>query len=1824
LLNLKEIIKSQARMLKSFFFFFFILPFCLFAEWEQLFSSDEDPIIFHHVNVMSGHLNLSIEDTKLEGPIPFNLFRTYSSSGALDRTRFSTDLVRKNLRRGFLIQGGWSFLPHANLQVIAADKSKIINFEKMKFRLSEPNGAVLAYSYSHKKKVKDHTYNYYYKPKKKAGAHTGILSVRNDPQYNILQAIVNTHHPEEFRVKVFLSNGGIRTYERLSKSLQEPLSQYYYKLLWEELPSKRHVKYMYDSKDKLTDIKIKNPDWKTTISWIHFDFLKPNDPFEFSAKTSDNRSIFYKGVEYGAREYMKEVRSPSKRKETFHYSKGGKDLGSRVSEILFEGDIEAKVHYYDSSTPLLKRDEKFYQKNFCVDKVKSLEAPVGPNGEMQTIAEFVYKPGFTEAKDVEGALTRYYYQDDRILRIEKFDNRGSRLSLLEFIWKDKQLIAKVLSNGSERPVFSKTFAYDDKGNVKEETLWGQLTGLATEESFHLTQSSNGMIIGAESCHKKYEYEPESNLLICEIETLPEGVLSYRYSYKPETDLITRKLTLYNDQILKREFFLYDENHFLVAEIVDDGQGDSLYDISGMTEQQIKRYEINDETWLISSMSEFYLDLATCSEILIKKHIYGYDSHNLRNKEDIYDATGAFRYTLVTQYDERGHVIFQTNPLGEASTYRYNHKDHLEEIKEAGLPRKVYERDAVGRALSFDEIDDEGNHKTSFSTYDAKGRVTSQTDFSGRVTRQEYDVLGKCTATEFPIVKDDKEEVYHPRILFGYDACGNVVSHTNPRGETTHTIYNVFQKPISVTRADGTITRHIYHKNGTLFKTIEPDETEVYYTYDPFLRMTSKKIYNSKGENLSEEFWEYDVFHQKSHTDTSGLITTFSYDGSGKKISEESEGRKVFYTYDALGFLETTTYGDTSKVEIHNVQGNVVEKWETKGSLKKNHTIFHYNEKGLLKKTDRITSQGEVNDFFEYDAEGRLCQHTDPEGNTTQFLYHEMQNDLGQLVFNKITINALGYKTIEIDDASNRLISREKQDEHGRTLSLEEFFYDRAGNQTMRVSTVYLKDSPLKKITHLSKYDSMGRVIKEIEAGKKVTKYSYDSRGWIKTKTNPSGICLTYEYDGLGRILSLNSSDHTVAYRYTYGKGPYPILAEDLISNQKITRKYNSFGELKKEMSSQWTLFWDYDDLGRLIRFILPDASSINWEYSAGYLYSVTKKDKNGHPCYSHTYLKIDPNGHVEEERLIHKLGVVHTSHDLLERASIQTSKWNTHKVSYDPLGRVDRIQSALFNDKEIAYDPLNQLRKEGDKEYLFDSIGNSSIYETNDCNEVLSSCESSFSYDLDGNLKERILPNEKVLYSYDALGRLTSITSSEKKVIYRYDPFSRLFSKETFANQKVDEQFFLYEQDHEVGCLDGSGKILQLKVLGLGIAGDIGAAIAIELDGVAYAPLHDFSGNCIALISPSGELAETYKIDAFGKETTNSSPKNPWRFSSKRQEENLVFFGLRFYDLALERWLTPDPSGFSEGANLYVYVLNSPLNRLDLFGLKSFEIEQPRPVIEMRLHSIQQAMHAQGAQVQAIAIANGSCIDWYVSCGFWHQMQFSAEELATGKVNLLDHFAEIMPKEGGCIGIVTNQPGVGSGREGLKIMHKSIMDKVPEQTLCIGIQTPSVFALWDGIRALLERWGVATPTVRHTSSMLGAIADTIHKINPEMGWVDVRHSEGGVIGRRAIERLPKEQRDILKKQLFNISMAPAKNMPTEYGLEAYNLFSEKDGITGLWANEQDGLTYNVEFLECISPRSERIFWFADHGMMGSTLQKGAERKIEKIRDFRRFYDGNIR
>jgi len=126
-------------------------------------------------------------------------------------------------------------------------------------------------------------------------------------------------------------------------------------------------------------------------------------------------------------------------------------------------------------------------------------------------------------------------------------------------------------------------------------------------------------------------------------------------------------------------------------------------------------------------------------------------------------------------------------------------------------------------------------------------------------------------------------------------------------------------------------------------------------------------------------------------------------------------------------------------------------------------------------------------------------------------------------------------------------------------------------------------------------------------------------------------------------------------------------------------------------------------------------------------------------------------------------------------------------------------------------------------------------------------------------------------------------------------------------------------------------------------AGGIGGLLALTQNGTTNQHFYyddDGAGNITGLFDTNLNLVAYYLYDPFGNPTFASGSVaglNRCGFSSKEFMANprVAYFGGRFYDPGLQRFLNQDPIGENAGINLYPYVENDPVNRIDPFGLQS-------------------------------------------------------------------------------------------------------------------------------------------------------------------------------------------------------------------------------------------------------------------------------------------------
>ena len=154
-------------------------------------------------------------------------------------------------------------------------------------------------------------------------------------------------------------------------------------------------------------------------------------------------------------------------------------------------------------------------------------------------------------------------------------------------------------------------------------------------------------------------------------------------------------------------------------------------------------------------------------------------------------------------------------------------------------------------------------------------------------------------------------------------------------------------------------------------------------------------------------------------------------------------------------------------------------------------------------------------------------------------------------------------------------------------------------------------------------------------------------------------------------------------------------------------------------------------------------------------------------------------------------------------------------------------------------------------------------------------------------------------------------------------------------------QGFLYENQLEpVAELNGSGMLVSRFVYcGCG-AGNIPQYLL--KNGVTYRILSDHLGSPRLVVDvTSGALMQRMDYDEFGTVILDTNPGfQPFGFAGGiyDRDTGLTRFGARDYDPETGRWAAKDPIGFeAQDPNLYGYVFNDPINRMDINGKDAFD-----------------------------------------------------------------------------------------------------------------------------------------------------------------------------------------------------------------------------------------------------------------------------------------------
>jgi RHS repeat-associated protein len=1773
--------------------------------------------IINDVHVITGDYCEREADISIKGTSPLNFTRTYYSGlafgGAVDTGT---------------LHGFWSHNHYGAVYLLAgriADKffthkgGKVYNYHAYAF---DSNASTSFYERTPSKEplsVMDFQLKY--------GVTNHSFFTPDAPNWKSQHLDVT----ESKNGKCFITDGkgGVKSFKKAGK--------YTHLLQEERLSSGNRISYEFKKYNDLLPKRVATYDKKnnTCINWMNFNFKSLNGSvsagkwyvdvnasngqfakYSFSKASGAVRmyhlmsveSSYLPKVEY---EYNSKWRL-TKRKLPHHRHKA-------IEYYSFKGEGNG---YYNTTDFRMPIDS---------GKVKLLKAPVGSNNDLLTTDSFSYfcdpqmpntgYSGRTEHIDALGNKTIYFFSTDhRLQKIEKYSHRDKeKPSLTEcYHWgaaethNESNLLCKTIKDSTGKIHATASYKYDGNGNLIEHALWGDITG--KREGHIILKDGTPAKNCSDSITTKYTYNYDN---LMESKQKSNGKKTF-FTYYPGTSLLKDSFVFFNNIQKTRTFYSYDSNGTSTETISDNGSSRHKEDLHSVTERHIQRIVPSKEEAsrsLPKVIEEKYLDLSSNMEKLLSKTVHTYDKRGRILRSDFFNANNIISHSIYKHYDVKGRLVKEDDTRGKSSSSRYDDNGNIVYSKGQKGLETFYNYDFSNRLTRMEQHSSDGESRTGHYEYDYLGNRTAKTDPQQNTTHYEYDRFGCITKMLQPTTLDENGTSYRPETKYSYNALQHLVTKINPKGELTRKKCNIYGKPISITYSDGTCEKFEYTLEGLLSKKIEKDRSCTTFTYDYQGRELKNLRFDPNGNVIQKTQKKYDAFHLVKEIDPEGLVIMHYYDGAGRLLRQQKGEYEIHFTYDAHGNQNSIEKKIDNKGHWHrelkeyDLYGRVIRKVIDSGlnSIALRENKFSYDNNDRCIKEVALRSTGEAITQRNYNSFNELSSYENAQGNKWTLRYlSKHKNGSKQNVRQKIETDPNNHQIKTTYDSLGKVSTIERVDSLGLILDSQSFFYDKAGNKSRLSHQVYYGGTPDKDISTIWEYGPLNRLEKMREGAgskeEKISRYFFDIAGRLCRSRKPNGIELFYSYDGAGRRASLSSSDKSIHYKYSYDNKNRPVAVNDLVNSRLETYQYDELGFLTRTtLANSLEILFELDFQGRRQKVTLPDSSGIRYDFDAVNLLSLKRVNSSDTILYQHFYSEYDLSGHCHLETLAKSTGAVHVTYDPLGRAiRCQHPHFSWKAEEFDAVGNLlaQRIETPqdVYSFK-YKYDSLYQLTSEEGlfkNRYNFDSLHNrrnknGGEYDVNKVNELLSEGATSYVYDKCGNLIEKKSPLASIQYSYDALNRLHIVKDGNTLAKYTYDSNNRRMDKQLWKDGALISSLrFIYLGENEIGAVDDSEKVVELRLLGESSIVKQERAVALELYDKVYIPLHDCRGSISALINTStGDVEERYYYSAFGEEKAfdatnheipNSIIGNFWRYSGKRidEETGLLYFGQRYYNQQVGRWLTCDPAGYVDGPNLYAYVANRPLLYFDPYGLFSVN-----PVLHKQYSLLSKNVKGMG-QKDLSRIINYASRDLGNKKVTLDGLQLKRGRISFGNgiFNTLSEHkksAEMISRLSGgyaVTGIYNDSRGPGA----LKAVFESV-----------GYKTSSVMNLrTEFCRSFLDfsRQRSAGENVKH---------------------MHVSHSQGGIQAKHALTNLPKPIQQHI--EIFNIN--GGKIVPGKYCSSASNIQSSRDFVS---LSDLGGQIQYRDQIQVIKAHPDAS-WI-DHAISSPTVTEPLE---SKLNDFTNLY-----
>lgn len=824
-------------------------------------------------------------------------------------------------------------------------------------------------------------------------------------------------------------------------------------------------------------------------------------------------------------------------------------------------------------------------------------------------------------------------------------------------------------------------------------------------------------------------------------------------------------------------------------------------------------------------------------------------------------------TTTNYYDELGNLIKMTDPRG--NTNQFSYADSWSGT--ACIP-------SGGAANAFvTKTTNALNQFTTAQYFPCSSLVASATDVNGQSTSSTYDGNDRVTQQTFP-------DGGLTTNCYSDDAGSSCSSPAVPPFLVTTIKMSSTQNFINTVQVDG-LGRPIQTQINSAPQTIFRDTT-----YDALGRVStvSNPYYTTSDPTYGIKTTSYDPLGRISQvTDQDGSIVSTTYSGNCTTVTDE-QGRQRKSCADGLGRMTSVIEDPTGLGYTTNYTYDVVDNLTSVTQSSSRQRTFTYNSLSQL--TQAVNPESGTMSYV-YDADGNVISKTAPAPNQTGS--STVTTCFGN--WNGSSCDGLGY------DALNRLTKKQFSD------STPTVYVDYDG-LTQTGCTAAISDSfPKGRQTGMCdaagneawSHDSMGRTLTDQRMTNGVTKtitYTYAPfvDGSIDKITYPSGLAITYSYDGAERPTSaIDANNNSYVLNATYA--PQGALQTGTLS---ATSLFAGFG-----VTNSYTPRLQPNEM----KATAPSGTKLE-----DFVYCFSALVDNPSGCPSSTgdngnVMRITNNVTTSRSQMF--------SYDSLNRLATAgtvnlsgTNCWD-ESYGYDPWGNLLNIGSVSGysgctqpDSLSVGVSGQNQINNPVGM-YGYDAAGN------------LTAAPGSATYAY--NAEGQMTSTAGVTYTYDGSGKRVEKSSSK---LYWYGMMSDALEDTNTTGTLTDDYIFFGGQ--RIARRDASGNI--------------------------FTYLADHLGSSRKMMKiASGANSSTTAYDAdfypFGRENAFVSGTPIYKFTGKERdtESGLDNFGARYDSSTIGRFISPDafykdshlrdPQSWNE----YSYVRNNPLRYADPNGEKA-------------------------------------------------------------------------------------------------------------------------------------------------------------------------------------------------------------------------------------------------------------------------------------------------